>query len=292
MRTHKQLSSAVLALAAACLICLAAKPAFAGGDGPAAAKPRTDLEKRIYTNDDVDALAARFGGPAKKSSDASASAAPAATAAASSSAKRRAIAARIPDERNPQWYAAQMQAFEAQMARIDDQIRKLRSFRMSGSTSAVNVRLGLVLDAPCEGISTDNLIEQLVLQRREIEQRIGELSETSRLNDFPSGFIGGAAAIAEAPSAPPMTAAEQTASYRDRMDKLSEALAGVQGEENGMKADAAGRRLTLYPASAFGGGFTADLMQRLDARASEIQAQISATQDDARRAGLTPGSLR
>lgn len=292
MRTRTQLSSAVLALAAASLICVAAKPAFASGDGPAPAKPRADIERRIYTNDDVEALAARFGGPAKKSSDASTSTAAPAAKPVTTTSKPRAIAPPITDQRNPQWYASQMQAFEAQLGRIDDQIRRLRNFRMSGSTGAVNVRLGLVLDAPCEGISTDNLIQQLALQRREIEQRIGELSETARLNDFPSGFIGGASAIAETPSAPPMTAKQQTASYRDRMEKLSEALAGVQGEENAMKADAAGRRLTLYPASAFGSGFTADLMQRLDARASEIQAQISATQDDARHAGLTPGALR
>ena len=65
----------------------------------------------------------------------------------------------------------------AELDRLSSREESLRDFRYTGTDSGVTI--GLRFDAPCEGITTDNAIEQLVIARvrfEQIEQDVGKLA--------------------------------------------------------------------------------------------------------------------
>ena len=268
--------------------CWLPAPAFAGGLARRAPAPRPDVERKVYTNDDL-------GWPATTPAAASAApavATPMAPPTAGGSTGASAANAAEPSEplnpqQDPRWYAEQQAPLEEELANIESGAGTLREFR----ATSTGLPTGLVLNAPCRGITTDNLIEQLELRRREIRQRLDELDDLAHRNGLEPGAIAEARALAEIQ--PQLTADQQRAAlaqaYRERSDELAqirEVIASMQ-----QYAAAQGMRL-LTPTPGAGGNMTTDLLQRLDARASALQSQLSTVEDDARRAGFQPGLLR
>jgi hypothetical protein len=76
---------------------------------------------------------------------------------------------------------------------------------------------------------------------------------------------------------------------RGRTDELVQ----VRAITAAMREQAAGQGFTLLqPVAGAGGNMTTDLLDRLNNRATVLQSEISAAEDDARSAGLSPGELR
>lgn len=275
-----------LALAVPVLTLAAGDPAKSA-PAPKAAASKPDTQKKVWTNDDVERLNPAFDPNAPRNS---------AVASSRPVAKRSVLpapiavvpSAAIDPQKNPGWYAQQLISLQAEQAAIASREDDLRQFRASGNTISTS---GLVLNAPCEGITTDNLIAQLEARRQEIEQQIDSLGDVARINGILPGVLADPASYAPAGSQP--DAEEQRVALAQQIQNASDQLAQVSGVVADMRDQQAAQNMTLLPPTpGNGGNMTTDLLERLDNRANALQSEISNAEDAARSLGVPPGDLR
>jgi len=286
MRTSMRPVSLIAAVLALLLFCGIAIPVFASGDGksPASVSPpknaatAPDREKKVYTNDDIDRM-----WPKESFAVVSASQVQAGDTAPDGATL---IIQPVSPEKDPLWYAKQVIVLEAELDRIANKEERDLEFRASGSTRVLpGVHIGLRLNAPCEGITTDNEIAQLDLRRQEIEEQLAAIADTARENDFPPGIIRDAPVILEAAQTP-LTPDGERRALAERQALLIDQLSATQDELSYMSDQAAAVGANLQPATpGFGGNMTTDLIERLDNRASQIQVALDQTDEAARRIG-------
>ncbi len=292
MRIPVGFSIVTAAVVAVCLGAAAPLATFAaGGPKPAAGSPKPDSQKKIWTNDDVARLNPEFD--ANRPAHAGAAAAPfSAPSAARAQSARPSLIAIVPaspldPQQDPRWYAQKLDPLEAELDGIETREAQLREFR---ATSA-GLPTGLVLAAPCEGITTDNLIAQLDARRQEILQEIDALGDTARQNDMPPGILvegRGRAQVANE-----STVEEQRATAARQVRDASDELAQIRGTVSGMQQQLSEQGITILPIMpGNGGSMTTDLLDQLDGRARALQNQISSAEDAARNMGVEPGDLR
>jgi hypothetical protein len=281
--------SPVLVLLAANVLCANSIPAYASGgaEGSAAKQPVPDREKKVFTNDDLEL---KYGKPSVagevKNSQAVSTTTEAIAARSTAGTRRE----KLPPEKDPLWYAQQAVSFSNEIASIDSEAQRLLQFRAPGNTP--RAATGLILNAPCEGLTTDNRIAQLFSRRQEIEAQMADLEDTARRNDMPPGLFVEAPAIAQASSSSaPLTAARQRAALADRFAQLADELEQTQAVVADMAADTAARRMTLLRPTGYGANMTTDLLQRLGAQSTTLQSELSNTADEALRAGIPARDL-
>jgi hypothetical protein len=283
-----------------------ASPAFASSDDkptasaptaiplpsatPAPTAARPDREKKVYTNDDIDRMWP------KEQAVANDAHAPAASAVAPAQAQRLVAVSRAANatnapaspEQDPVWYASQIEALHAELDGISSREASLRDFRATGTGP---VTIGLQFDAPCDGITTDNAIEQLAMRRQEIEQQIDELRDTARQNGVSPAVFQDAPQILQA-AQKPLSPGQERAVLMERQSDLIGQYDGVQNQLADMSNAAAAQGITLLPVTPdWGGNLTTNRIQSLDERAAQIENALSENEDAARRAGLTPSAL-
>lgn len=290
MKISTLFRAGMFALAAASLAGGVSIPTFAGGgngnDGAAAKRAVPDIGKKVITNEDLEA---RYGKPTPASEATNSQAISASTEAAPAAPTSARIEA-LPPEQDPVWYAEQTVAFNHELAEIDNQAELLIAFRTPGNTPGAGT--GLILNAPCEGISTDNRIAQLFERRDEIEAQLADLEDTARRNDLPPGIFKEAPAIvAAAEQRPPLSPAEERAALASRLDQLSDELTQTESVVEGMRADTAAQGMTLLQPNGAGGNMTTDLLERLAAKSNALQNQINTIEDDAVQAGIPARDL-
>jgi hypothetical protein len=279
--------------AGVCLAVAVPVATFAAGDPKPAGSPKPDREKKIWTNDDVEWLNPEFDpNRPKQTAAAGAASASAPSAPGAQSAKPAApvpivLVAPLDPQQDPRWYAQQLDPLEAELDGIESREAQLRGFR---ATSA-GLPTGLVLSAPCEGITTDNLIAQLEARRHEILQEIDALGDVSRQNGMSPGILvegRGRAQVANE-----STIEEQRAAVAQQVRDASEELAQIRGTVSGMREDLSAQGITMLPVTpGNGGNMTTDLLDQLDGRASALRNQISGAEDVARSMGVPPADLR
>ncbi len=302
--SHKQSHgfSVQLFVIAAALLLSAASPSFASdGDkpapGPAASSAkltpsattslatsptarRVDREKKVFTNDDIDAMFPRPDSAPPQSIGASTSL-PASPFAPQSSIDR-ANANQAAADAAAQRYAAAYQALSAELDSISAREQSLRDFRANGTGD--NLHFGLQIYAPCEGITTDNAIQQLAIRRNEIARQLDELADSAHQSGLPSGYFNQASANLQRAAASP---AQQAAALAARQSRLADELNGVQSELSGMSDQAAQQGISLLPANPNdGGNMTTNLVNDLNNRASQLSSAIAANEDAAREASI------
>jgi len=297
------------AVLAAALICVLAAPAFALGDDKPAASPsstalaapanavptapvgkvaRPDREKKVYTNDDIEQMWPKAPAATSESQTYSASAYMP-PGAPRSAAVSRPASAPPSRENNPVWYAAQVDSLYAELERIGNREESLRDFRQTGSDAGVTV--GLQFGAPCEGITTDNAIQQLAARRQEIEQQISELQDAAEQNGVPLAVIQDPSEVLQA-ARKPLSAGQERAALMERQSELIGKLDGVQNQLADMSSQAATQGIVLLPPTPqWGGNLTTNRIQSLDERANQLQNALSENEDAARQAGLAPSAL-
>ena len=258
-----------------------------------APRPKPAAEKKIYTNEDLEALAARYGASTVGQAAPQALSAPLAARPipAQSIAQRTAIVT-LPPEKDPARYARDYAALEAAIDAIDSEVAQLRNFRASDAAPGAEtpgVTVGLDIYAPCNGISTDNKIANLLQQRAALELEISNLEDTAQANGIRLGQLLSAASAAQsatAPSASPAVAQAELAQIETR-------LATIQGEQNSFQQAAANSNapFTIAPETKFGGTYQSSYLKRLDNQSSALQSQLSAVADEARRNGVPPATL-
>lgn len=293
MNASTRFLSAIFALLAASFVCGVSAPAHAGGtgEGAPAKQPVPVVEKKVFTNDDLEA---KYGKPSvaaeMKNAAAISAIAPATPAAPvvrpAATARREPLA----PEKDPAWYAQQTVSLDDQIASIEAEAQRFIQFRTPGRAPGAGT--GLILNAPCEGVGTDNRIAQLLARRQEIESQLGNLEDAARQNDLPAGIFVDAPAIAQASERQPrLTPGQERTALADRVGQLSNELGQTQAEVDGMVADTAARRMTLLRPNGFGGNMTTDLLQRLGNQSSLLQSQLNSVSDDALRAGVPARDL-
>jgi len=140
--------------------------------GPAVPQDQTQSKdtKRVWTNDDLQHLAARplANTPASPSAD------------ESQPAEKHYVRAK-----DAKWYVSQLKPLEAQIEDIDSQLRRLRQARNNGrgTTGAV------ALDQDAEGVSTDAEIQVLEQRRKQLLLQIDSLEDQSRRNGLDPGDV-------------------------------------------------------------------------------------------------------
>jgi len=286
MRTKMRPVSLIAEVLAVLLFCGVAIPVFASGDdkSPAPvsvsnnAAPAPDREKKVYTNDDIDRMW-------PKDSFAVVSASGVQLGGSAPDGTMLAIQPVSP-EKDPLWYAKQVVVLEAELNRIANKEERSLEFRTSGSTGTLpGVHIGLRLNAPCEGITTDNEIAQLELRRQEIEEQLTAIADTAQENDLPPGILRDAPAILAA-AEKPLTPDEELRALAERQALLIDQLNATQDELSYMSDQAAAIGANLQPPTpGFGGNMTTDLIERLDNRANQIQVALDQTDEAARRIG-------
>jgi hypothetical protein len=287
------------AVLAAVLSCIIASPVFASGeDKPATASVapsgtvlRPDREKKVYTNDDIDRMWPKQ--PAASSEAQSyptnASAPPAARRSAAVSRAAGVATVLHSRENNPVWYAAEVASLYAELDSLSNREESLRDFRATGSDAGVAV--GLQFDAPCEGITTDNAIQQLAIRRQEIEQQLNDLQETAQQNGVPPAAFQDPSEILQA-ARKPLSPGQERAALVERQSELTAKLDGVQNQLVAMSNQAAAQGIVLLPPTpAWGGNLTTNRIQSLDERANQLQSALSENEDAAKQAGLAPSTL-
>ena len=228
----------------------------------ASAKPRPDSSK-IYTNDDLNWSAPVIA--AQTSEDQTVATPPVLSA-----------------EKDPQWYAQQVGVLQAELDAVQAQATQLRLYR----ANKTDLPTGLVIHAPVEGITTDDLIARLDARAAELTQRLDDLSDLARVNGLPPGVVNQAPTLQETPLATPEAI---IADYQEASDQLAQ----TQALQSSMQQDAEERHISLLPSNpANGGNLTTDLMDRLNARATALQQSLDNTEDAARAQNLAPGDLR
>jgi hypothetical protein len=284
MRTKMRPVSLIAEVLAVLLFCGVAIPVFASGDdkspAPRSAGPTSDREKKVYTNEDIDRMW-------PKDSFAVVSAPQAQVQPDGSAPDGTTLTTQpVSPEKDPLWYAKQVVVLEAELNRIANKEERSLEFRTSGSTGTLpGVHIGLRLNAPCEGITTDNEIAQLDLRRQEIEEQLAGLEDTAQQNDLPPGIIRDAPVILEAAQTP-LTPDEERRALAERQALLIDQLNATQDELSYMSDQAAAIGANLQPPTpGFGGNMTTDLIERLDNRANQIETALDQTEDAARRIG-------
>ena len=91
----------------------------------------------------------------------------------------------------------------------------------------------------------------------------------------------------------PRTPDQDREAWLARLRPLREEIAEIDAQLTRIRADAARQGLSISGASGTGGGsMTADLINQLERRRAELQQQVAALEDEARRAGVPAGWLR
>jgi hypothetical protein len=244
-----------------------------------APQPKQNQSKRVYTNDD-------FGWFHPSPTVAASQPAQAVSASPQASVvSPDGQAALVDPDQDPQWYAKQVASLQNELATVENKVDALQQFRATSE----GLPTGLVLNAPTEGVSTDNLIAQLQSRQQQIEQQFDDLADLARVNGLPPGTVN----QASAPTEPSLTRAEQqdalTAGYRDASDQLAENQAVLEN----MQQQAAAQGITLLPSvPGNGGNLTTNLLDGLNSQADSLQNTLTDAEDDARTLGVQPGDLR
>src|SRR6202046_1926413 len=289
------------------MLCGLSIPAFASGDGTdkaapadtpagASAQPSQTSAKKVYTNDDVEALRKNYA--ASTVGNASPDT-PVAPTGQPHNAPRilvpQLLTTPLSPDQDPMWYAQQGASVSSQIASIDDQVQHLRNFRASDSApgpSTPSLTVGLDIYAPAEGITTDAQIQQLLQQRADLEAQLADLQDRARANNIDPGVLRRAADNPESvQNGAPLTPAERLAATRDTLNDLQSDLAATRDTESAMHQEAAAQNTKIIPETKFGGGFTADFLKQLNLHQAAVQEQLSTAEDAARKQGIPTGSM-
>ena len=186
-------------------------------------------------------------------------------------------------QQDPQWYAKQAAYLDDELASVESHVDALKQFR----NTSTGLPTGLVLNAPTEGVSTDNRIAQLESRRDQILQQLDDLADLARVNGLPPGTLN------QPIEQPSLTLAQQrdalTTQYRDISDQLADTRATLDN----MQQQTAAQNMSLLPyVPGQGGNLTTNLLDNLNTQADALQNNLSETEDDALTLGVLPGDLR
>ncbi|MGH9793388.1 MAG: hypothetical protein ACRD5G_01325 [Candidatus Acidiferrales bacterium] len=131
--------------------------------------------------------------------------------------------------------------------------------------------------------------QRLNAQQAQIDAKTAEIAATeARVTALEQELAAVNERLGPRPVTPP-TPAELQAQWAARIEPLQRELQAVEAEIARVRAQIPS---TAAPSSAAGNDFTQDQLNRLEGRRADLQRQIVAIQEDARRAGVPAGWTR
>lgn len=131
-------------------------------------------------------------------------------------------------------------------------------------------------------------LDALEAQRNAKQQEVQELQQQQAALEDKLKTLQAAAGPKPAE---PTTPDQDRAAWVGKLRPLREELARVEGEINRIRSEAAAQGQTVYGTTT-GGSMASGMLDQLENRRRELQAQIAQVEDDARRAGVPPAWLR
>jgi hypothetical protein len=180
MRANIFSFAAILAMASGLPLHAAEKPHPAQ---TSQAQPR-----KVWTNDDMDALRARglISTFTPEVSEAVAQSAPVSTAPAAQQSASPVYSSRLED---PAWYAQQAAGLQAELDRRQALLRGQQAALALAERGITQP--GIALDQPSFGVTPQDAADNLEAQAREVQSRLDDLSDLARINDIPPGVVRG-----------------------------------------------------------------------------------------------------
>jgi cell division protein FtsB len=152
------------------LVSLVLVASLAAAQQPAQERPKQP-PKKVWTNEDLEALRGRV-----RISSFEGAAPPAAAAAPAEEAAPAGPAGQVYNrEDDPAWYRQRLTALRAEVERIDAEISRLRDVRSRGTQSEVAVGF----DTP-RTLSPEDQIAALERRRSQLEQQISDIEDEAR----------------------------------------------------------------------------------------------------------------
>ncbi len=140
-------------------------------------------EKKVWTNEDLEALRATVPLSAPGPGAAAPAAAPAEGAPAAEAAPAGTGEA-YSRQNDPAWYRQRATSLRAELDRIDGEIRRLQNFKSNPSSGTT----GLALGKDNLSLTPENQIEQLEARRRQVQQELDDLEAEARRKGFTSSL--------------------------------------------------------------------------------------------------------
>lgn len=162
-----------------------AAPALAQQPQTPAKPPRR--EKKVWTNEDLEALRQKtilsdFRGTAPA---AAATEGAAAAGEAVEGAARPAAAAATPKEKDPAEYQKRLSPLRAELTTVENRLRELRNYKSNPNRG----QAGLALGGENLNLTPENEIANLEARRREILRQIDEIEAEARRNGLSPGAV-------------------------------------------------------------------------------------------------------
>jgi len=177
--------------------------------------------KRVWTNDDLEHLAAR---PLTNA---------ASPPVSEESPQTTSVEKHYVRAKDPKWYVSQLKPLQAQVEHIDSELRTLRQARKDGRSTTGAV----ALDQDAEGVTTDAQIQVLDLRRKQLLLQIDELEDQARHNGLDPGSVR--SDIPEAsvePAEAPGTALLSDKAAADEEDpQIAETESSIEQEKQHLK---------------------------------------------------------
>jgi len=163
-------------------IALAGGPSAALAQQKPPAKPPAK-EKKVWTNEDLEALRARV--PLSEPGPGAAAAAPAAEGASAAASAPAAAGEDYSRQNDPAWYRQRASSLRAELDRIDSEIRRLQNFKSNPASGSA----GLALGKDNLSLTPENQIEQLQARRRQVQQELDDLEAEARRKGWAPGAV-------------------------------------------------------------------------------------------------------
>jgi hypothetical protein len=148
---------------------------------PPAKKPQK--EKKVWTNDDLEALRATV--PLSAPGPGTAASAPTAEEAPEGGAAAAGEGEAYSRQNDPAWYRQRASSLRAELDRLDNEIRRLQNFKSNPSSGSA----GLALGKDNLSLTPENQIEQLQARRRQVQQELDDLETEARRKGWAPGTI-------------------------------------------------------------------------------------------------------
>lgn len=165
-------------------LALAFGPSAALAQEKPAAKQPPKKEKKVWTNEDLEALRATVPLSAPGPGAAVPAAAAPAEGAAAAAATPAGTGEAYSRQNDPAWYRQRAASLRGELDRIDSEIRRLQNFKSNPSSGTT----GLALGKDNLSLTPENQIEQLEARRRQVQQEFDDLEAEARRKGFTSSL--------------------------------------------------------------------------------------------------------
>ena len=163
-------------------LALAFGPSVALAQEKPPAKP-PKKEKKVWTNEDLEALRARV--PLSEPGPGAAAPVAAAEGASAGEAPAAGTGEAYSRQNDPAWYRQRAASLRAELERIDSEIRRLRDFKSNPSSGSA----GLALGKDNLSLTPENQITQLEARRRQVQQELDDLEAEARRKGYSPSLV-------------------------------------------------------------------------------------------------------